>query len=203
MAKYIIDSDTLDGLADAIRSVTGTTRKFTPEEMIEEVKDILNATTFVLVDKDGNEYPAVYVDSDVLITATPNDIRKGTTAITAEGVVVGEKEIPNYRAVEGNVAIRSGRTMDVPLFSDMCEYTAIQVIVCDFNTNIDDSVAARKIAVDDNVYNVASTEILSTITVDPTLQTIKLGLANDSDKTAVIRYMIIKEDERNGRTQIA
>ena len=197
MAKYIIDSETLDGLADAIRSVTGTTRKFTPQEMIDEVKDILNATTFVLVDKDGNEYPAVYVDSDVLITATPNDIRKGTTAITSEGVVVGEKEIPNYRAVEGVVSARPGNKLSINLYSDMCEYTTIQIMICDFNTNTEDSVAVRKVAINGNVYNVESTEILSTLTVDSTLQSIKLGLTNDTDKNAVIRYMIIKEDAQN------
>lgn len=197
MAKYIIDSETLDGLADAIRSVTGTTRKFTPQEMIEEVKDILNATTFVLVDKDGNEYPAVYVDSDTIVTATPNDIRKGTTAITSEGLVVGEKEIPTYRAVEGVVSTRPGNKLSINLYSDMCEYTTIQIMVCDFNTSTDDSVAVRKVAINDSVYNVESTEILSTLTVDSTLQSIQLGLINDTDKNAVIRYMIIKEDAQN------
>lgn len=196
MAKYIIDSETLDGLGDAIRSVTGTTRKFTPDEMIEEVKDILNATTFVLVDKDGNEYPAVYVDSDVLITATPNDIRKGTTAITSEGVVTGEKEIPNYRAEEGFESIKPGKALNIALFSDMCEYTTLQAIICEFNTNIDDSVSAKKVVINDNTYNVESTETLSILSVDSTAQTINLGLVNDSDKMVVIRYMIIKEDTK-------
>lgn len=194
MAKYIIDSETLDGLGDAIRSVTGTTRKFTPDEMIEEVKDILNATTFVLVDKDGNEYPAVYVDSDVLITATPNDIRKGITAITSEGVVTGEKEIPNYRAVEGCVRIKTGRSMSIPLFSDMCEYTTFQAIICELNTEIDDSVSAEKVVIEDNVYNTNSTTAISEVLVDGIIQTINLGISNDGDKDAVIRYMIIKED---------
>jgi hypothetical protein len=61
--------------------------------MIDEVRNILDAATFILVDKDGNEYPAVYVESDAVITATANDIRKGCTAVTAEGVVVGTLEV--------------------------------------------------------------------------------------------------------------
>lgn len=195
MAKYIIDSETLDGLGDAIRSVTGTTRKFTPDEMIEEVKDILNATTFVLVDKDGNEYPAVYVDSDVLITATPNDIRKGITAITSEGVVTGEKEIPNYRAVEGSARIKPGESMEIQLYSDMCQYTVLQAIVCGYNTSMRDSVSAEKVIINGAVYAVGSTETLSIVSIDPTAQTINLGLTNEATENVVIRYMIIKEDE--------
>lgn len=196
MAKYIIDSETLDGLADAIRSVTGSARRYTPEEMIEEVKDILNATTFVLVDKDGNEYPAVYVDSDVLITATPNDIRKGITAITSEGVVTGEKEIPNYRAVEGGMLVEVGETMEIPVFSDMCEYTTLQGIICAYNTDMYDSVSAEKIVIDGSVYNVGSIQVVSEVEIDSAAQIIKLGLTNEADTDVVIRYMIIKEDTK-------
>jgi hypothetical protein len=193
MAKYIIDSATLDGLGDAIRSVTGSTKKYTPEEMIAEVKDILNATTFILVDKDGNEYPAVYVDSDTVITATPNDIRKGTTAITAEGVIEGTKEIPNYRAVEGCVYIDGGERMIISLYSDMCEYTTLQAIICEYNTDSDDSVSAQKVVIKDKVYDVGSTSELTTVTVIPTEHSIDLGIDND-DTPKIIRYMIIKED---------
>lgn len=195
MAKYIIDSNTLEGLGDSIRSITGSTKRFTPEEMIDEVTNILNAATFILVDKDGNEYPATFLESAPVFTATANDIRKGVTAITAEGLTVGTKEIPTYRAVEGYSVIKSGNSMNISLFSDMCEYTTLQAIVCGYNTNFRDSVSAEKVVIDNNVYEVGSTVSLASVTVDAGSQTIKLGITNDNASNSIIRYMIIKEDE--------
>ena len=194
MAKYVIDGETLDGLADAIRSVTGSTRKFTPQEMIEEVKDILNATTFILVDKDGNEYPAVYVDSDTVITATPNDIRKGTTAITAEGVVEGEKVIPAYITTEGYTAVPENSEFYIPMPNGKQDFTKLQCIICPFVGSIDDSVSAEKVVINDAVYIVNSNEKVSTVTTDSAVRTIKLGFVNSSDKPYLIRYFTYKEE---------
>ncbi len=194
MEKYVIDGATLEGLGDSIRSVTGSTKKFTPDEMIEEVKNILDATTFILVDTDGNEYPAVYVDSDTVCTATANDIRKGSVAITPEGVIEGTKEIPNYRAEEGITFVDPKSTLDIAVFSDMCEYTVLQAIICAYNTTVDDSVSAEKVVINDAVYNVNSTTVLTKVSIDPEAQTIKLGITNNDEKVLIIRYMIIKED---------
>lgn len=195
MGKYVIDGATLEGLGDSIRSVTGSTKKFTPDEMIEEVKNILDATTFILVDTDGNEYPAVYVDSDTVCTATANDIRKGSVAITPEGVIEGTKEIPTYRAVEGHEVVDAEQSMNIFLYSDMCQYTVLQAIVCRYGTSMKNSVSSEKVVIDGSVYNVGSTEVLSTVTVDTDTQTIKLGINNDSESPVIVRYMIIKEDE--------
>lgn len=191
---YSITKDTLDGLGDSIRSVTGSSKKFTPAEMIDEVKSILDAATFVLVDKDGNEYPAVYVDSDVVFTATANDIRKGYTAVTAEGVIEGTKEIPNYRAEEGCATIKPDKSMVIPLFSDMCHYTTLQAVICELNGTPDNSVSANRVVIKDKVYNVNSSEPLATVVVDSATQSINLGLTNDQPRSMVIRFMIIKED---------
>lgn len=191
MAKYVIDSETLEGLGDAIRSVTGSTKKFTPEEMIEEVKDILNATTFILVDKDGNEYPAVYVDSDTVITATPNDIRKGTTAITAEGVIEGEKEIPAYYTNEGCKLIPSGSAFR--LYVTEYGYTKLQAIICPFNTSVDASVRAEKVVIENAVYPVQSTEAESDLTIDESTNIIDFGIVNISEQPCLIRYFSYKE----------
>lgn len=194
MAKYIIDGETLEGLGDSIRSVTGSVKRFTPEEMINEVKNIMDAATFILVDADGNEYPAVYLDSEVRFTATANDIRKGYTAITAAGVTEGTKEIPNYRAMEGTRVVKTGKQLDIPLYSDMCEYTHLQSIVCAYNTNADDSVSAEKVVIDDHVYDVGSTLSLAIVNVDLEAQTINLGISNEGEISLVVRYTIIKED---------
>lgn len=193
MAKYVIDSETLDGLADAIRSVTGSTRKFTPQEMIEEVKDILNATTFILVDKDGNEYPAVYVDSDVVITATPNDIRKGTTAITAEGVIEGEKVIPAYHTTEGYRIIPADSVFTIPILTSSYDFTKLQAIICPFNGNIEGSVFSEKVVIGENVYPVSSNNVLATVSRNDRTLSIDLNITNDSNAPAVLRYFTYKE----------
>lgn len=196
MAVYIINSDTLECLANAIRSVNGSSKEYTPEEMIEEVTNIMDAATFILVDKDGNEYPAVYVDSNIEFTATEDDIRLGKTAITGAGVVTGTKDIPNYRAQEGIVEIESGMDLDIFMFSDMCQYTVLQSIICGYNTNTVDSVSAEKVVIEGKVYDAGSTVSLSTVTIDLDMQSIKFGLTNNSEKPLVIRYMIIKEDTK-------
>lgn len=193
MAKYVIDGETLDGLADAIRSVTGSTRKFTPQEMIEEVKDILNATTFILVDKDGNEYPAVYVDSDTVITATPNDIRKGVTAITAEGVIEGEKVIPSYVTSEGRKLVPNGSKFVLSLPDGLHDYTKLQAIFCPFNQTLSDSVAAKFVAIDGCVYLADSTAIKTTIALNHEISAVDFGFENDSGVQYVIRYFSYKE----------
>lgn len=93
MAKYIIDESTLQGLANAIRKVTGETRTYTPTEMIEAVTNIMESATYILVDESGREIPAVYVDSEKVFDATAGDILSGKTAATDSGITVGTLDI--------------------------------------------------------------------------------------------------------------
>lgn len=194
MAKYVIDGETLEGLGDAIRSVTGVDRRFTPEEMIAEVKDILNAATFVLVDEKGNEYVAAYTDSDVVITAGPNDIRKGCTAITSEGMITGDKVIPAYHTSEGYTVIPNGVEFAIPLYNGNYDFTKLQCIICPVNGDINSSVSAEKVVIGENVYEVNSSEILSTVSINTTAKSIIFGIVNDSGKPYLIRYFTYKEE---------
>ena len=191
---YSIKESTLTGLANAIRTVNGEKKLYTPEEMIRKVTTIMESITYMLVDESGNEIPAVFVENETIFTATENDIRIGKIAANQNGIVTGTKEIPSYRAEEGHVVIKSGKSMDISMFSDMCQYTTLQVIVCGYNTNVEDSVSAEKVVIKDNVYNVGSTVSLSVVSVDAAAQSIKLGLTNTGDSSVVLRFMIIKED---------
>lgn len=193
MAKYIIDSETLKGLGNAIRSVTGSADKFTPDQMIEEVTNILDAATFILVDKDGNEYPAVYVDSDVVFTATANDIRKGYTAVTAEGVTEGTKEIPAYHTTEGYKLVTPGSKFILPIPNGNYEYTKLQAIFCPFSNSLEDSVAAVKVAINNKVYPVESDTSEATIAVDHAGESVDFGITNDTQQLYLIRYFSYKE----------
>lgn len=153
----------------------------------------IDPKTIILVDEAGNEATAVLTDEEVDLTATANDIRLGTVAVTDDGVTTGEKDIPAYYTVEGHKKIPAGSAMKIALYTDSCEYTKFQAIVCAFNTSSSDSVAAEKVAINDNVYAVNSTVKLADIVVDSENQTIDLSLVNESENPVLIRFFTYKE----------
>lgn len=152
---------------------------------------------YILVDEDGNEIgSAVLVDEEVTLDATSNDIRLNKTAVTDNGVTVGEKVIPAYHTYEGFRVIPAGSTVTIPNMDsiiDNYDYTKLQVIICSFNTNVDDSVAAEKISIDSNVYNVQSVEPISTVTKNHESKVIELGITNNSDTPWIARFFTYKE----------
>lgn len=150
--------------------------------------------TYILVDEDGNEVPAVLVDRETVFTATANDIRKGAVAATGDGVTVGTKEIPAYITAEGAVVIPVGSVFAIPMVADKCEYTKLQALICDFNTSFSDSVATTKVSINNSVYNVNSTEVLSSVTSNTDNGVIDLGISNDGSNICILRYFTYKEE---------
>jgi hypothetical protein len=148
--------------------------------------------TFILVDDYGNEIPAVLTDEEVDLTATANDIRLGTLAVTDEGVVEGTKEIPTYISREGFRVITNGSNCTLAI--DGYDYTKLQAIFCTFNTTVSNSVAADRIALNDNVYPVMSVDSESIIRKDLENKKIDFGIANSTGKPYLIRYFTFKEE---------
>lgn len=144
--------------------------------------------TFILVDEDGNEVPAVLVDEEVTLTATANDIRINTTAVTEAGVTVGEKVIPAYHTTEGMVGILPGEAFAIERMGDDCDFTKLQAIFCT------DSVAAQNVCINTKVYAVNSTEVISDVTIDVNTQTINFGLVNNSTIPYILRYFTYREE---------
>lgn len=192
MAKYVIDGTTLENLANAIRNVNGETKTYTPDEMIEAVTNIMESVTYILVDEDGNEVPAVYVDSETVLTATPNDIRIGTTAVTDTGVTEGEKEIPAYHTEQGYRVIMPGSP--VRHIGKHYDYTKLQAVLCLFNTSVSDSVATEKVVINDNVYSANSTVPIADVTINNIDGAIEFGITNDTTKPQILRYFYYKEE---------
>lgn len=190
--------DKIKAIADAIRNKTGTEGKMTLDEMAEAIEYMdpgsggALPSTFILVDEDGYEIPAVLTEEEVELTATANDIRKGTTAVTEDGVITGEKDIPVYHTSEGYVLITPGSAVRIQVVAD-CEYTKLQALICGFNTSIPNSVATEKVCINDSVYLVNSTEVLSTVTVDTSTKTINFGITNTSGKIQILRFFMYKE----------
>lgn len=184
--------DKLSAIAEAIRDKTGKEESLTLEQMVTEIGAIdTQAKTYILVDEDGNEIPAVLVDEPVEITATANDIRLGTIAITGDGVTEGTKEIPSYHTSFGTKLITNGSKF--VLYMKNYEYTKLQAIFCPFNSSMTKSVAAEKVVIDDDVYPVQSTEIESSVTIDTVNACVDFGITNNSGKPYVLRYSSYKE----------
>lgn len=150
---------------------------------------------YLLVDETGVEHAAVLVDEPVTLTATTNDIRTGTTAVTEKGFVEGEKDIPAYHTTEGVQAIPSGKPLIIQMDGNKHQYTKLQVLICAFNSTLSKSVATQFVAINGNVYAVASDEKLATVTIDDENKQINLGITNNSEEPYVIRYFTYREED--------
>lgn len=188
--------DKIKAIADAIRAKTGTTAPLTLDEMAESIEfleaDSGPLQTLILVDEDGYEMVATLTEEEVELNATPNDIRIGTTAVTDNGVTVGEKEIPAYHTSEGYTVITPGSIAQIKGAID-CDYTKMLALICAYNSTVANSVSTVKVCIDRSVYKPNSTEVVSTVTVDTASKLINLGTTNDSSKPQILRYIRYKE----------
>lgn len=152
--------------------------------------------TYILQDAHGNEFVGVMVDNDVVFNATPNDVRKGKIAANETGVFVGEKIIPKYYTTYGYKLIPPGSEVIVQILDnglDLADYTKLQALICRFEQSISGSVATKMVAVDEHVYNVQSTDKISTIIKDVDNNVINFSIINTSEEIWVIRYVTSKE----------
>ena len=152
--------------------------------------------TLILVDDSGNEYTAVMTEEEVTLDASENDIREGKVAATDKGVTTGTKVIPAYHTNQGVKVITAGSKVSITGLQqgDLYKFTKLQAIICDFNTSLTDSVASNKVSIDGYLYEVQSTEVLSSVTPNETDQTIDFGITNDTTKPQLLRYFTYKED---------
>lgn len=150
--------------------------------------------TVMLEDGDGNSLTAVVTGEETVFTATDNDVREGMVYASDGGVSTGTKIIPSYHTTEAIRIITAGQELNIPLSaSDRYDYTKLQVIICSYNTSLLDSVAAEKVVIDDNVYNVGETTSISTVSKNDIDKTIELGITNNGEVPLILRYFCYKE----------
>lgn len=190
--------DKLKAIADALREKTGSTGLISLDEMAEMITYLdvgpttYDANTYILVDQNANEIPAVLTDEEVDLTATANDIRIGTTAVTDEGVVDGAKEIPSYYVSEGYRIVNAGSNFILP--TNDFDYDKLQVLFCRFDGNLDNSVYTDKIVINDGVYSVSSTAKLSDVAKKGAESYIDFGIVNNTEHRYVLRYFMYREE---------
>lgn len=151
--------------------------------------------TVKIVDENGNEILGVVTENLVVFDAKPSDVKINKTFASDDGVQIGENTI-TYRTTQGRRGIPSGSSVSIPL-SDYAQYdyTKFQCIITSFNTNLNNSTAAIKISINDDVFNVGSTDVVSSITKNIESESIDLNITNDTDNIIVVYYMTYKEED--------
>lgn len=159
-------------------------------------RNIMPASEFIMTANGDVAYltSPKELENNPLTATAQHDIRVGTTAITSNGIVTGEKNFPSYETYEGKVVIMPG--MDTKIYiakKGAYDYTQLQAIICLFNTNPNDSVNADKVAIGDSVYQTGSTTKVSDVIKEHETEEINLGITNTGDNPLVVRYFTYKE----------
>ena len=198
MAGSITQRDKLTGIISAQRGLRASIASHRVLKATVSKAKTDNERVFILRDESGKELVGILVSNETVLTATADDIRKGKLAVTEEGVVEGTKIIPSYHTAEGTKLIMPGKELIINFSSfaiPQHDYTKLQAIICSYNTSIPKSVSAQKVSIGDNVYNVNSTEKISTVVKNDDKKQIEFGIVNETDSPCVIRYITFKEIE--------
>ena len=152
--------------------------------------------SFLLETEDGVQLVGVTVGEETVFDATPNDVREGKTYAGEDGVKIGEKVIPSYHTTEGYKIITSGSPFNIKLDNlDKYNYTKLQAVICEFDTNLSNSVATNRVSINNSVYDVNSTDAISILFKNDDTKTIEFGITNDSEKIQILRFFTYKEIE--------
>lgn len=149
--------------------------------------------TIELSDEDGNTVVGVITGSKVIFTAEPSDIKVSKIAATDVGIIEGT-DTKTYRTTQGIVFIPAGAEFKIKLDKyNRYDYTEFQAMTMPYNSSISNSVAVDRAVIEDKVYNVGSTEIISSILKDDENKYVSLGITNGSTP-AIIRYFTYQEE---------
>lgn len=163
--------------------------------LIDEL-DNEEQVSYVLSNSDETQQVFAQLSSEtpVTLTATENDIRLNTSAITQQGYTEGQKDIPAYRCERGIILIQKNSAINlVKSHHNLYDYTKVQATFALFNQTINNSVQVDRVTVDDSVYTANTTTKLSDLSVDHDNTAINFGITN-GDTIAVMRYLIMREE---------
>ena len=158
--------------------------------LIDEL-DNEEQTSYVLSNSDGTQkiYAQLSSKDKVKLTATANDIRINTSAITNKGYTDGEKDIPSYYSTYGSKIIQAGSRAVIDNLE--YDYKSLMVTISTFNTNISSSLSVNSTSINNNIYECKSNNKLSSIEIDSVNQRIDLGIT--VQEKSVLRYFVVRE----------
>ena len=167
---------------DALATYAGLINELENEEQI----------SYVLTNADGSQraYAVKNAEEAISLTATENDIRINTTAITDTGYTEGAKEIPAYFSTYGKMFAQANKeaVINVPEY----DYKNIMVSIGTYNNSVSESTKVTYVSIDNAMYEANTTNKVSDITIDTTNKQVKLGIT--PSVLSVIRYFIVREE---------
>lgn len=189
--KIIIDKKDLMRIADTVRLKQGHENLLSLFDIFASLEDNL----YLIVDEAGNELYGTFVNQQTLTNATANDIRIGKTAVTESGIVTGENTI-TYRTSEGSEIVLPGHEFKLSSLADYNQYnyTKLQCIIAKYASKASDRMAAEKIILNNNMYNVGSSVAVSTITKNLETKTINCNITNDTSDIYIIYFFTYCEE---------
>lgn len=148
--------------------------------------------SYVLTNANGTKKVFAQLSSKdpITLTATENDIRQNTSAITNTGYTEGTKEIPSYYSSYGYKFVLAGK--EATLVIHEADYKNLMVTIAPYNSSAENSVAIKYASVDNSMYETNSTSKISNITKDTENEEIKLGVT--VSEKSVLRYFVVREE---------
>lgn len=152
--------------------------------------------TLILTDENGNEVVGVVTESIQMFDATPADVRLNKTFVSDNGIESGENTI-TYRTTVGYQIVLPGDTFSVDVSNyNGYNYTSFQGLVCVADlTDLNNSVSADMIAVNNGVYEVRSTTKLADLTKNSQLKSVDFNITNNSDNYYLIYFSTCRQEE--------
>ena len=153
--------------------------------------------TLTFVDEAGVELTGIVVDQETLFTAGDNDVRVGLVYAGDSGVSTGTKDIPGYRTTAGRMLVAPGEAFSIPLMDfDKYDYTVFHCMISLVDTSdMNNSVNTNRIALNDCIYEVNSTNKLADITKNIDTKSVDLNITNDTENYYFIYYFTYREEE--------
>lgn len=155
----------------------------------------LNAKTFMLQVNGGEtEIAATVVGEETVFDATENDVRKGKTFASSNGVKIGQKNIPAYETRMGYFIVEPNESCSIPLSDeDRYDYTKFQCIVVVHSSDYSSNVTTKYISMNDGLFSVETSSKVSNITKNSKTKSIDLNMTNNSSDVYEIIYITYKE----------
>lgn len=155
----------------------------------------LNAKTFMLEVNGGKtEIAATVVGEQTVFDATENDVRKGMTFASSNGVKIGTKNIPAYETRMSSCVIKPNESCSIPLSDeDRYAYTKFQCIIVVYSSDYSNNVTTKYISMNDGLFSVETSSKVSNITKNSKTKSIDLNMTNNSSDDYEIIYFTYKE----------
>lgn len=158
--------------------------------LIDSLENPDQVTYCVTVDGENKAYAVLYGEERAELTATPNDIRLGTTAITDKGITEGEKDIPSYYSAYGSKFALAGSEASIKGYET--NYNQIMLSLATYESSMSKSTAVNYVSIGDSLYEVGSGKKISDITKDAENNQIFLGII--PTEILVIRFFLVREE---------